>query len=59
MTKKKYTKSQQNLNNMRKFNHEKIWSFEDEHVIDGMIYSNDLGKYITIEEYTDIYYGTL
>ena len=24
---------------MIKFNHERIWSFEDEHVIDGMIYS--------------------
>jgi len=44
---------------MRKFKHEKVWSFEDEHVIDGMIYSHDLQKYVTIEEYTDVHYGTL
>lgn len=43
----------------RKHTHEKLWSFADEHVIDGMIYSNDLGKWVTIEEYTDVYYGTL
>ena len=42
-----------------KYSHEKLWSFADEHVIDGMIYSNDLGKWVTIEEYTDVYYGTL
>ena len=44
---------------MRKFKHEKLWSFADEHVIDGMIYSNDIEKWVTIEEYTDIHYGTL
>lgn len=43
----------------RKHNHEKLWSFADEHVIDGMIYSNEIEKWVTIEEYTDVYYGTL
>ena len=47
------------MSNTRKYTHEKLWSFADEHVIDGMIYSNDLGKYVTVEEYTDVYYGTL
>ena len=47
------------MSNNRKYTHEKLWSFADEHVIDGMIYSNELGKYVTIEEYTDVYYGTL
>ena len=47
------------MSNTRKYTHEKVWSFEDEHVIDGKIYSNELGKYVTIEEYTDVYYGTL
>tara|TARA_R100000734_G_scaffold12633_1_gene9403 strand:+ start:247 stop:432 length:186 start_codon:yes stop_codon:yes gene_type:complete len=47
------------MSNNRKYTHEKLWSFADEHVIDGMIYSNDLGKWVTIEEYTDVYYGTL
>jgi len=42
---------------MRKFKHEKVWSFNDEHVIDGMIYSNKLEKYVTVEEYTDYYYA--
>jgi hypothetical protein len=42
---------------MRKFKHEKVWSFNDEHVIDGMIYSNELEKYVTVEEYTDYYYA--
>jgi hypothetical protein len=40
----------------RKHTHEKIWSFDDEHVIDNMIYSHELGKYVTVEEYTDIHY---
>ena len=47
------------MSNTRKYTHEKVWSFADEHVIDGKIYCNKLGKYITIEEYTDVYYGTL
>ena len=44
---------------MRKFKHEKLWSFSDEHVIDGMIYSNEIEKWVTFEEYTDVHYGTL
>ena len=44
---------------MRKFKHDKVWSFSDEHVLDNMIYSNELEKWITIEEYTDVHYGTL
>ncbi len=47
------------MTSTRKFKHEKLWSFADEHVIDGMIYSNELDKYVTIEEYTDVHYGTL
>jgi hypothetical protein len=35
---------------------EKLWSFSDEHVIDGMIYSNEIDKWITVEEYTDYHY---
>ncbi len=42
---------------MRKFKHEKLWSFSDEHVIDGMIYCHEVDKYVTIEEYTEYYYG--
>jgi len=34
---------------MRKFKHEKLWSFSDEHVIDGMIYSNDIEKWVKHE----------
>ncbi len=41
---------------MNKHIHNKIWSFSDEHVIDGMIYSNEIDKWITVEEYTDYYY---
>ena len=44
---------------MRKFKHEKLWSFADEHVIDNMIYYNELEKWVTVEEYTDVHYGTL
>ena len=44
---------------MRKHTHEKLWSFADEHVIDGRIYSHDLDKWVTVEEYTEVYYGTL
>lgn len=40
----------------RKHSHETVWSFNDEHVIDNMIYSHELNKYITVEEYTDIHY---
>ena len=42
---------------MRKFNHNKVWSFKDENVIDGMIYAHELDKYVTVEEYTDYHYG--
>jgi hypothetical protein len=41
---------------MNKHIHNKIWSFSDENVIDGMIYSNEIDKWITVEEYTDYYY---
>ena len=41
----------------RKFSHNELWL--SEHIIDGMIYSNDLDKWVTVEEYTDVYYGTL
>ena len=47
------------MSNTRKHTHEKIWSFADEHVIDGRIYSHDLDKWVTVEEYTEVYYGTL
>ena len=43
---------------MRKFNHNEVWSFEDEHVIDGRIYCHDIDKWVTVEEYTEVYYGT-
>jgi len=43
----------------RKHSHEKLWSFADEHEIDGMIYSHDIEKWVTVEEYTDVHYGTL
>ena len=45
------------MSNTRKFKPERVWSFNDEHVIDGMIYANELGKYVTVEEYTDYYYA--
>ena len=45
------------MSNTRKYSHEQLW--KSEHIIDGMIYSHDLGKYVTVEEYTDVYYGTL
>ena len=45
------------MNNTRKFKHNKVWSFEDEHVIDGMIYCHEIDKYVTVEEYTDYYYA--
>ena len=32
-------------------------SFEELHVIDGMIYCHEIDKYITVEEYTDYYYA--
>ena len=35
-----------------------MWKFEDEHVIDGMIYANDIEKWVTVEEYTEYHYGT-
>ena len=44
---------------MRKFKHNEVWSFEDEHVIDGMIYCHEIDKWVTVEEYTNVYYGTL
>ncbi len=47
------------MNNTRKHTHEKLWSFADEHIIDGMIYSHDIDKWVTVEEYTDVYFGTL
>jgi|TARA_R100000278_G_scaffold39887_1_gene35009 hypothetical protein len=31
-------------------------TFEELHVIDGMIYCNEIEKYVTIEEYTEYYY---
>jgi len=33
-------------------------TFEELHVIDGMIYSHELDKYVTVEEYTDYHYGS-
>jgi len=41
---------------MRKYKQNKIWSFSDEHIIDGMIYSNDIEKWVTVEEYTNYHY---
>jgi|TARA_R100000353_G_scaffold48391_1_gene38474 hypothetical protein len=32
-------------------------TFEELHVIDGMIYCHEIDKYITVEEYTDYYYA--
>ena len=32
-------------------------TFEELHVIDGMIYCHEIDKYITLEEYTDYYYA--
>ena len=46
------------MSNTRKYTHEKVWSFEDEHIIDGMIYVNDIEKWVTVEEYTEYHYGT-
>jgi len=34
-----------------------MWNFKDEHVIDGMIYANDIEKWVTVEEYTEYHYG--
>ena len=34
-----------------------IMTFEELHVIDGMIYCHDIDKYVTVEEYTEYYYG--
>ena len=42
--------------------HETNWiiymnmNFENEHIIDGMIYSHDINKWITIEEYYQVRY---
>lgn len=33
------------------------WNFSDEHVIDGMIYCNEVEKWVTVEEYTEYYYA--
>ena len=33
------------------------WTFSDEHVIDGMIYANEIEKWVTVEEYTEYYYA--
>ncbi len=41
---------------MRKYKQNKIWSFSDEYIIDGMIYSNDIEKWVTVEEYTNYNY---
>ena len=41
---------------MRKYKQNKIWSFSDEHIIDGMIYSHDIEKWVTVKEYTDYHY---
>ena len=46
------------MSNTRKFNHNQVWSFKDEHIIDGMIYANDIEKWVTVEEYTEYHYGT-
>ena len=42
------------------FVHAKIitMTFDELHVIDGMIYSHDIDKWVTVEEYTEVYYGT-
>ena len=45
------------MSNTRKFSHNELWL--SEHIIDGMIYSHDIDKRVTVEEYTDVYYGTL
>ena len=31
-------------------------TFEQLHVIDGMIYCHEIEKYVTVEEYTEYYY---
>jgi len=31
-------------------------TFEELHVIDGMIYCHEIEKYVTVEEYTEYYY---
>ena len=31
-------------------------NFKDEHIIDGMIYSNEIDKWVTIEEYIEYEY---
>ena len=33
-------------------------TFEELHVIDGMIYCHEIEKYITVEEYCQEYYNT-
>ena len=33
------------------------WTFSDENVIDGMIYANEIDKWVTVEEYTEYYYA--
>ena len=45
------------MSNTRKYSHEQLW--KSEHVIDGMIYCNEIEKWVTVEEYTNVYYGTL
>tara|TARA_Y100000004_G_C8637045_1_gene295359 strand:+ start:25 stop:174 length:150 start_codon:yes stop_codon:yes gene_type:complete len=42
------------------FVHAKIitMTFEELHVIDGMVYCHEINKYVTVEEYTEYYYGT-
>jgi len=45
------------MTSTRKYTHEELWKAE--HIIDGMIYSNEIEKWVTVEEYTDIHYGTL
>ena len=39
----------------RKYTHNELWKAE--HIIDGMIYCNDIEKWVTVEEYTDYYYA--
>tara|TARA_R100000084_G_scaffold74171_1_gene33305 strand:- start:380 stop:517 length:138 start_codon:yes stop_codon:yes gene_type:complete len=31
-------------------------NFKNEHIIDGMIYSHDIDKWVTIEEYYQVHY---
>ena len=32
--------------------------FETEHIIDGMIYSHEINKWVTIEEYYQVHYNS-